>query len=284
MKRPSLSLLALSLTSAAFASDMFLPIPQGTLQAGASLDFTSVLDRYENDGTATDIEKAEGDGTFKHHTEFTPIISYGIIPNVDVTLRLPYVMYSGKNQWTKWSGDGLDRPIVTVKHGLPELGIAGFVNLYLPVGSDEIAGEEPLTELGLGVLMDRMSGFFQLRGDLTYFWARERKEEWTEYDAGVVIQHKKYDPANKFTIDLRPGYLVAPNMIAELDLRYWFKAKDDRDGKSVAFTDQNRLDIAPGLLYHVNAQTKVEILIPYTLSAKNCEGGWGVSLLGLHRF
>ncbi len=259
--------IALIAVATSFASDMFMPIAPKTIQVGGNLQFWSVTDSYNNDGDATDIEKAEGDGTYKHETTLAPRITYGVAPNIDVTLLLRYEMHTGKNQWTKWDNSGLNRPIVTAKYGFPDLGIAGFMDLHLPFGTDEITDEDPQAEIGFGVLMDKMLGNIQLRGDISYFWDREKDS---------------YDPANPIQINIRPGFLFTPSMIGEVNLGYWFKGKDDDHGNSVENSNRSKLDIAPGMLFLLSPTTKIECLVDYTITGKNVEGGWGISALVLH--
>lgn len=263
MKRSTLSACILLLGAYAQASDMFMPIAANQMQAGLSANYFRIQDTYNADGESYSIDPALGNDASISSAGVAAFFTYGVVPQADLTVKIPFHTYSRDTDLDKRDGSGLNKPQIIAKYGLSKIGIAGFLELHLPFGTEEIVGAEPQTTGVLGVLMERQDGAFLLRGDIQYHW---------------VPEHDDWDEANDLTFAARPGFEVQPGLFAELDLNYNVAGESAWNGRNVENSDYSRWTIAPGALWKFDEVSKAELLIPYTISGSNVEGGFGIWL------
>lgn len=263
MKRSTLSTCILLLGAYAQASDMFMPITANQMQAGLSANYFRIQDDYHSDGEAYSIDPAWGDGATSSNAGVAAFFTYGVVPQADLTVKIPLHTKASDTDQGKRDGSGFDKPQIIAKYGLSKIGIAGFLELHLPFGSEDIVGAEPQTTGVLGVLMERQDGAFLLRGDIQYHW---------------VPEHDDWDEANDLTFAARPGFEVQPGLFAELDLNYNVSGEDAQNGRDLDNTESSRWTIAPGALWKFDEVSKAELLIPYTISGSNTQGGFGIWL------
>lgn len=245
------------------ASDLFMPIAQGQMQAGLSANYFRIQDTYYGNGESYSIDPALGADASISSAGIAAFFTYGVVPQADLTLKIPLRTFSEDTDDRKSDGSGFDKPQIIAKYGLSKIGIAGFLELHLPFGTEELVGAEPQTTGVLGVLVDRQDGAFLLRGDIQYHWIPEQDD---------------VDSANAITFDARPGFEVQPGLFAELDLNYIVAGERTMNGRDVENSDYSRWTIAPGALWKFDEVSKAELLIPYTIGGSNTLGGFGIWL------
>lgn len=266
MKLSKIALGVASLAIAASATDIFMPVPQGKMQGALGVGYVRATSAYDADGES---QKGEN-GAYVSHTGIAARGAFGVIANLEANVEIPFSMVSVGDDDNSEDENGLNKPIIGVKYGLPDLGIAPFLDIALPFGGEDIVGEEPTFELEGGVIVDKMIGSIQARGGLSYTFIPEDKDK---FNSGDVI-----------ALNLRPGFALNSNLIAEVDLNYFMIGESELDGETMDDSDASALIVGPGALFKISETMKVEATIPITVMGKNMYSFWGIEAAAYMQF
>lgn len=259
MKR-TLSAVALA-TASTFAFDQYLPVAPKALETDVMYSYTANTGGYDPDGKKQDFE------------DLSPAVQapslalkYGIIPGLDAELALAYSL---KN---KDAGDvsGLDRPQIAVKYAHPELGVGGFVNVSVPVGSEDIVSKDPITTIAGGAIYGKAFGQVKVNAFAQYVFNTEAKE--TDEFTGTTIKTKQ----DNYEVYAQGQYDVTPQIGPYLGVDYAGYLEKQYDGEGAPDSDGYLLTLKPGANYVINDKFAAEATVPVTVLGKSQPATWGV--------
>jgi len=269
MKR-TLSAVALA-TASTFAFDQYLPVAPKALETDVMYTYSAGTGGYDADGKKHDLkipnEDRTGTTTLSPVTQMPSLaLKYGIIPGLDAELALTYTV---KN---KDAGDvkGLDRPQLAVKYAHPELGVGGFVNVSVPVGSEDIVGKDPITTIAGGALYGKTFGQVKVNAFGQYVFNTEAKE--TDAVTGTTTKTKQ----DSYEIYAQGEFDVTPQVGPYLGVDYTGFLEKQVDGKGEKDSDGYLLTLKPGGNFVVNDKIAVEANVPVTVLGKKQPASWGI--------
>ena len=252
MKRSAI-LAVLAVAGGAFAFDQYLPVGKGKLESDLMVQRTAQSGGYDADGKSQSLTSEEGSpATTTPSLQF----KYGIIDGLDVELLAAYELRNKDN------GDvsGLSRPELALKYVHPEMGVGGFLNVALPMGSEKIVGEKPATTFFVGAIYGKTFGQIVVNAFADYQFNTE--SEKMKQDAIQVYAQGQYNVNTQIGPYLGVDYAKAFEM--------------QMDGTSVPKSDGYLLTLKPGLNFAVNEMIAIEANVPVTVMGKSKESSWAL--------
>lgn len=247
-----ISALALFAATGAFAFDYTLPVAKGTLEGDVMFGRNAGTGYYDDDGENQDISGSPA--------VMTPAlqVKYGIMDGLDVSLQLDYEMRNED------AGDvsGIDRPDLGVKYVVPDLGVGGFLNVSLPFGSEDIAGDEPATTIFGGVLYGKTFDKIEVNAAAGYAFNTEdgAKEKQDEIDIYAQGQYNVNE-------------MVGPYLGIGFDKTL----EKQVDGNGVDKSSGYLLTLKPGANVTLNDKMACELSVPVTVMGANNPAAWGIA-------
>jgi len=253
--------LAMLAVTNSFAFDQYLPVARGKFESDAIVDYSSITGEYDSNGKKQSLPSGWSESVIGPALQF----KYGVIDDLDVSLGLSYPFVSSKIEILGVSqsknANGLGRPDLAVKYVPKDLGIGGFVDVVLPMGSKKIVGDKPATTIIPGVLFGKTFDKIVVNALAGYVFN-------TEVDK---IKQDRLDVYAQGQYNVAP--LVGPYL--GLDFTKAFQEKDD--GKSVAGSDGYLLTLEPGANLTIDDKMAIELNVPFTVLGKNAASSWGVA-------
>lgn len=255
-KITALALLAVS--GGAFAFDQYLPVAKNKLEADAEFSY-SALTGYDDGGSRS----SHGSPSL-----MTPAIQlkYGIIDGLDAEV---YAEYDIAN---KDAGDvsGINRPQVAIKYAHPELGVGAFVNVAIPVGSKDIVGDSPATQIQGGVIYGKTFGQIVANAFADYQYSTEDDNK-TKQDAIEVYAQ------GQFNVTPIVGPYLGVDFVKTFEHKYDGEGADDAG---------YLLTLKPGSNFTINDKFAAELTVPVSIIGKNAAPAtsWGVYVGAYYTF
>ncbi|MCB9495901.1 MAG: hypothetical protein H6686_03335 [Fibrobacteria bacterium] len=265
MKRTSslAALSALAVTSPSMAFDVYLPVAPKTIEADLMFTHQAALGSYDMDGKKQDLPSGVSPALETPSLQ----VKYGIMDGLDAGFQLDFGMYNkdmGKkfNETTFESEavSGLEAPSVFVKYAHPEFGAGAFVNVGLPMGSEDIVGKKPATAIEGGLIYGKTFGQVVVNATASYTFNTE--VEKVKQDAMEVKAQ------GQFNVNEQVG--------PYLGLDYSMDFEETVDGTATKDSDSYLLTVYPGTNYKINDAFAAEIAVPVTVMGKNDGALWGV--------
>lgn len=259
-KLTALALLAIS--GGAFAFDQYLPVAQNKLEADAEFSYIAVGGGYDNGGTK---QSATGSPSL-----MVPAIQlkYGIIAGLDAEVYVDYQLQNKDFSSTGSSVSGLDRPQLAVKYAHPELGLGGFVNVALPLGSKDIVGDKPATQIMGGVIYGKTFDQIVVNALADYQYNTE--------DANKI----KQDAIEAYA---QGQFNVTPMIGPYLGVDFIKTLNTTMDGTSADPSDAGYgLTLKPGANITINDKMAAELTVPVAVMGKNTTSLANASYWGIY--
>jgi hypothetical protein len=259
MKQPFIGMVLATLVSLAGATSttLFKPVPQGETELGFDFAYLYASSYYDSAGSSHDFRN---DASIAGG-QFAIKLAFGVADGFELNASIPYLRAEVEVGDESKSTSGLGKPSIGLKAGGA---VAGFLELALPVGDEEAIGEDPTLNTSFGVIVDIQTGSLLLRGALLYLWVPEND---SKMDVGDVL-----------SLHLRPGVELTSDWVLESMLEYSTKGQNAYDGENIDGSEANSFMVGPGLYYQPNSTTKLELLVPFTLSGENVYDYAGLSL------
>lgn len=246
MKKLLSLIFILSLTASVFAQD-------GALEIETGVDVLMITGSYDQDGEFNEV----GSG----YSPMAIIIPVKVLYEVFMGLQVGIKAEFDYNNEDWLDTSGLNQPAIEVKY-TSEFGLGAFVDAYLPFGSEEIVGTDPMVYLDIGVFYDGAFDFLLLYGELVYT---------------LEFENENGNKQDSLSFEIKPGYQIMDTLKVTLaaDLDYNFNrvinstTQDDSDGYLFA--------LAPGVAYQVMDMLELSLEVPFTLFGKRALGLWGIS-------
>ena len=233
------------------AFDTYLPVDAGQFQGNAGLVYTAQTGYYDDDGN--------------HHkwssdpAAFGPQLQakYGVVQGLDVELSLQYVSQN------KDAGDksGLARPQLGLKYASPEVGLGGFLNATLPLGSEDIVGSKPQTMFEGGLIFGKSNGQASVFALAGYIYQTESSKTKIKQDGLELYLRGQFNPIPSF------GPYFAIDWTKAFDAKY--------DGNTIDKSSGYLLCLQPGMNLDLDKSMSLEFQVPFTVAGANAYSFWG---------
>lgn len=241
-----------------FALDEYPPIEPNTFQINGNYSHIRPTGYYTSDRDKEDIPS----GYDPSANIFLLQLKYGILPGLSIETRvLPFVIYKDN------FGDerGFNQPSLGLKYISPELGIGGVFDLTLPIGSEDIVGDDPVIQVEVGGRLSRQSEKYSILAGASYHIIFENGDE---FNPGNVIQLFAKP-------EIRANSEFGINLLAD----WLFKEKDKYTGNEFLEFESSTADrftLSPGMYINLNPKTMVEFSLPFTVLGRNAGSSWSL--------
>jgi len=266
-KLTALALLAIS--GGAFAFDQYLPVAPNKLEADLEFNYITPTGSY----VGTDKVSATGSPN-----EMAPALQlkYGIIPGLDVEAYVEYDIYN-KDAGFGYddNGDpkavnGLGRPQLAIKYAHPELGIGGFVNVALPLGSKDIVGDKTPTQIMGGIIYGKTFNQIVVNAFADYQYNTENAAKIKQDAIEAYAQ-------GQFNVTPMVGPYLGVDFLKTLNA--------SMDGTSFDPSIAGYLlTLKPGANLTINDKFAAELTVPVTVMGKNAGTYWGIYVGAYYTF
>lgn len=254
--KKGIALLSMSLASAAFAVDEYLPIEAGKLEVDVGYSYAAVNGGYDDEGEKQD--GLEGSGNL------IPVqVKYGIIPGLDVEAVWAFSSLSVETPIGDADASGFMQPEIAVKYALMDLGAGAFFNFIAPFATGDFADPEtPAMALQFGAVYSKLFGKFRAGGQVDY---------------RVNMEKDDLKDGNNLSIYLKPEFQVHQYGSIYAGVDYDMFAEEEVAGEG-AGNDGNLLTLKPGWNATWTPLVATEVNVPITVMGKNYPGaGWGIN-------
>lgn len=259
--KKGIALLSMSLASAAFAVDEYLPIEAGKIEVDVGYSFAGFSGMYDEDGEKQDV--LEGTGNM------VPVqLKYGILPGLDVEALWAFA--SQTNDLGSFAGvdlgdleaSGFGQPEIALKYALMDLGAGAFVNFIAPFATGDYADPEtPAMALQLGAVYSKLFGKFRAGGQIDYRLNFEKDD---------------VKDGNVLSIYLKPEFQVHQYGSLYAGVDYDLFGEGEADGEDDGL-DGNLLTLKPGWNASWTPFLATEVNVPITVMGKNYFSSWGIN-------
>lgn len=251
MKKVLIVLLGLIICSGfTFALD------QGEIEIGTGVGIYKTTKVWDIDGNSTDVP----DPLDPTITMIPFGITYGISDNLDASFKAAYVKFN--EDWFGTELTGIGRPSIGIKY-MSEMDLGASLDIWLPLGSEDIVGTDPQVELDIAVLYEPTFGSIDLAAGISYNLTFE-DDFGEKQDAILISAEPTYKAMEGFGVSLGLDYLIV----------FDYKV----DGTAVTDTGGSLFTVTPGANYDLNDMANLALGIPIDLVGKNAYSGWGIEL------
>jgi hypothetical protein len=155
---------------------------------------------------------------------------------------------------------GIDRPVIGVKY-ISDLGLGDFIDMYLPFGSEDIAGAHPEIGADLAVFYDTLFHGFSFYTEALFNFEYDLVEDMVEFQGGFIVQ---------------PGYMVFDNLELYIATQAYF-----------GLDSGYMLIFKPGFEYRIMDMLTIECGISFAINGEDAEAqpgfdGWTGWMLELY--
>jgi hypothetical protein len=252
--------LSLSLASAAFAVDEYLPIEAGKFRVDVGYMYAGMTGMYDEDGEKQDVFEGSGN--------MVPVqLKYGILPGLDV--EAVWAFASTKNDLGSFGGidlgevelSGFGQPEIALKYALMDVGAGAFVNFIAPFATGDFADPEtPPMALQFGAVYSKLFGKFRAGGQIDYQLNFEKDDA---------------KEGNIFSIFLKPEFQVHEYGSLYAGVVYDLFGESEFDGTGQE-DDGNLLTLMPGWNASWTPLVATEVNVPITVMGKSAPSAWGI--------
>lgn len=236
--------------SSVLAFDQYLPLSKGKLETDVMFTHTAGTGFYDGDGKKQDAEGSPA-------VEMPSIqLKYGIIDGLDAELYLEYDFVNEDASATGEAVSGLVRPQLALKYAHPELGLGGYLNVALPVGSEDLVGKDPATTINVGAIYGKTFGPAVVN---TY----------AEYQFNTEVEKYKQDAIHAY---LQGQYNATDKIGPYLGVDYIQALEASYDGEAVSKSGGYLLTLKPGANFIATDAIALELTVPVTVLGKSAEG------------
>lgn len=241
----------LAAAAGSFAFDQYLPVAKGKLETDVMFTHFVPTGGYDADGKSYSAEGSPA-------SEVPSLqFKYGILDGFDVSLYAEYDI----NNKDYGDNSGLARPQLALKYVVPDLGVGGFVNVSIPVGSEDIVTDEPITSVFGGVIYGKTFGPAVVNAFAGYLFNTEDAGK-AKQDFIDIYAQGQYNATDK----------IGPYL--GVDFTKAFEAKVD--GTSISESDGYLLTLKPGINYVVSDKIALEATVPVAVLGKSASSYWAV--------
>ncbi|MBN1798423.1 MAG: hypothetical protein JW822_07590 [Spirochaetales bacterium] len=246
MKKLLTIVFMLALTVSVFAQD-------GALEIETGVDVLIPTGSYNQDGEFTEVPSG-----YSPMAIIIPItVLYEVFTGLQVGVKAEYDYYNEDFL----DASGLNQPAIEVKY-TSEFGAGAFVDAYMPFGSEDIVGTDPMVYFDIGVFYDGAFDFLLLYGEVVYTLTFEDEFE---------------NKQDSLSIQLKPGYQIMDALKVTLAAQVDYNFDRVIGGSTQDDSDGYIFWLAPGAAYQVMDMLELSLEVPFTLFGKRAFGMWGVS-------
>jgi len=248
-----LPILTLTLAGSLFSMDEYLPVKEKTIEADIGYMYMSITGIYDEDGKKHDAQGSPA-------ASMIPLqIKYGIIPGLDVEVMVPFTMLN--KDLMGESLNGLDQPSIGLKYAVPDIGAGGYLDFSLPMGAEDIVGENPTMAITIGGIYGLVSEKFNFLATVDYTLQFEDKD--------------KYKSGNTLSILAKPEYKPIEQLGIYAGINFDLDGESQWDGDGLDDAG-HLLTLQPGINFAANEMIAIEVGAPIILMGKNTFSGWGL--------
>ena len=248
-----LPLLTLSLAGSLFSMDEYLPIKEKTIEVDIGYTYMAITGIYDSEG-----EKFDASGS--PAASMIPLqIKYGIIPGLDIELLVPFTMLN--EDLIGESLNGLDMPNIGLKYAVPEVGAGGYLDFALPMGAEDIVGEDPTMAITIGGIYGLVSEQFNLLATIDYTLEFEDKDKFKSGNTLSILAKPEYKPMEQM------GLYVGVNFDLDGESKWDGEGLDDAG---------HLMTLQPGVNFAASEMVAIEAGAPIIIMGKNTLSGWGI--------
>lgn len=253
--KKGIALLSMSLASAAFAVDEYLPIEAGKLEVDVGYTYSGLNGVYDDDGEKQD--GVEGSGNLIPFQ-----VKYGIIPGLDIEAVWGFAsVTTDLGVLGEADASGFGQPEIALKYAQTELGAGAFFNFIAPFATGDFADPEtPAMALQFGAVYSKLYGNFRAGGQIDY---RLNFEKDDLKDGNVI------------SIYLKPEFQVHQYGSLYAGIDYDIVGESEFDGSGVG-DDGSLLTLKPGWNASWTPLVATEVNVPFTVMGKNNFSSWGI--------
>jgi hypothetical protein len=253
--KKGIALMSMSLASAAFAVDEYLPIEAGKLEVDVGYTYDGLNGIYDEDGEKQD-EGIEGTANV------IPIqLKYGIMPGLDAEVFWRFRSESVELGVLEGDASGFQRPEIALKYAVMDLGAGAFFNFIAPFATGDYADpEQPAMALQFGGVYSKLFGKFRAGGQIDYLLNFEKDD---------------YKDRNVFSVFLKPEFQVHQYGSLYAGIDYDFVGESETDGEGGG-DDGNLLTLKPGWNAAWTPMVATEVNVPFTVMGKSNFSTFGV--------
>lgn len=272
LKKVLASTALLGLVSTSFAMDKFAPLDAGKAQVDVSVGYASFNKSFDKDGKSEDF-----DDKLNANAKIIELgAKYGVIPNLDVELAIPFMMmhsdFDGENSVDE---SGLAQPTIGAKYVLPE-GFGGFLDLELPFAGEKIISN-PHMGIEVGGMYVKETEQFNLYASLGYQLTLAAEEEYGDMKVDV-------NPGDVIGVEVKPQFNVSPQLGVFADVVYQMSTEVAVEGDAQTDSGSSVMSISPGVDFKISEAAAVEAMFDYVVMGKNTIGGWAAGVKGKFNF
>ncbi|MBN1799530.1 MAG: hypothetical protein JW822_13225 [Spirochaetales bacterium] len=166
--------------------------------------------------------------------------SYELIPGLEPGFKLRYEIVDQDSG----AVSGIDRPVIGVKY-TSDSGLGGFVDVYLPFASEDIAGAHPEIGADLAVFYDTFFEGFIFYTEALFNVEYDLVEDMVEFQGGFIVQ---------------PGYMIFDNLELYIAAQAYFGLDG---GYMIIFK--------PGLEYKIMDMLTIECGISFAIDGEDAK-------------
>lgn len=231
-----------------------LDLDQGEIKVGTGFGYYNITKVWDIDGDSTDLPSSFDGGII-----VTPFgVAYGISDSLDVSLTVVHMSFSDD-----MGGDsGIAQPLIGVKY-MSAMDLGASLDVWLPLGSEDIVGTDPLTELDIAVLYEPRFDSIDLDAGISY---------------NLTFEDEFDEKQDAITISAKPTYKAMEGLGVSLGMDYLITMDEKVDGTSVDDTGSSLFTVTPGANYDINEMVNLALDIPLDVTGKNTWGGWAIEL------
>jgi hypothetical protein len=248
MKKLLLFIFILGFAVSAFAQD-------GALEIQPEVHVVIPTGTYDQNGDFTEIAS-----TYSPMGIFVPIsVLYEVIPGLQVGAIVEFDYYN--EDWADASG--LNQPALEVKY-TSDYDVGAFVKGYLPVGTEEIVGTDPMFYFDLGVFYDGDLDFMTLYAEVVY---------------SLNFENDNGNKQDSLEIQVKPGFKIMDGLTINLQAELDYNFNRVINSTVVDDSDGYVFSLAPGVTYQAMDMLELSLQVPFSLLGKRGLAFWGISFI-----
>ncbi len=243
------TLTALSMASALYALDEYMPVAARVMQINMGLDRTSIAGQYNSSWESGGSEVPDNPTALPMQGKF------GLLDKLEASMAISYLFVD------RTGHTGLDRPVLALKYGDQVTGGGGFLAIALPVGFEDIMNSGNYATMTFGGMYDKDFPQVKLFSNLSYSFNTEDADK-NKIDNLHFFAKPEY-PLQIKSLSTHNQYLGL-----NLAMSYDFYFNRMTNGESMD-DGAHLILIAPGAFYTFNKIVSAEMAFPMSLAGQN---------------
>jgi hypothetical protein len=194
-----------------------------TIEVGADAAFITGM--YGTDGEWSEIPS-----DISYTSIFVPVsVFFEIFPGFEAGIKARLDYYS--EDWL--DAFGVNRPAAGVKY-TSDFGLGGFIDAYLPFGSEDIVGPEPEFSADFAVFYDGAFDSFLLYAEILY---------------ALTFEGDDLAKQDRLLVKVRPGFKIMDQLAITLNVMFNMDFNVIYDGEPIDDTSGYIFILAPGVMF-----------------------------------